>query len=145
MTIVVDSNIVAALMLPLPYSPQAISMMGVWRRSGKRLIAPTLFEYEITTLIRRSILYDKLERTQMLSVLSRLLGTGLVTVPPTRQIHEEALELAERIGQSKAYDAQYLALASHENAPFWTADRRLANAAQTAGLGWVHWVGDWTA
>ncbi len=145
MTIVVDSNIVAALLLPLPYSPQAISMIEFWRHSGERLIAPTLFEYEIATLVRRLTLYDKLERTQMLSALGRLLSTGLITIPPTRPLHEEALELAARIGQSKAYDAQYLALASREDAPFWTADRRLANAAQAAGLGQVHWVGDWKA
>jgi len=145
MTIVVDSNIVAALLLPLPYSPQAISMIEFWRHSGERLIAPTLFEYEIATLVRRLTLYDKLERTQMLSALGRLLSTGLITIPPTRPLHEEALELAARIGQSKACDAQYLALASREDAPFWTADRRLANAAQAAGLGQVHWVGDWKA
>lgn len=143
MTIVVDSNIVVALLLPLPYSPQAISLMDYWRHSGERLIAPALFEYEITSLIRRSVYHNQLERAQMVSVLGRLLSTGLVTLPPTRLNHEDALALAERIGQSKAYDAQYLALASRENAPFWTADRRLANAAQATGLGWVHWVGDW--
>jgi predicted nucleic acid-binding protein len=53
--------------------------------------------------------------------------------------------LAAQIGQSKAYDAQYLALAARENAPLWTADRRLANAARGAGLDWVHWIGDWAA
>jgi predicted nucleic acid-binding protein len=145
MTIVVDSNIVAALVLPVSYSAQAISLMNYWRRSGERLIAPTLFEYEITSLIRRSVLSKQIERAQMLPVLSRLLNSGLVTIPPTKPIHEEALALAEALGQSKAYDAQYLALASRENAPLWTADRRLANAAQSAGLSWVHWVTDWSA
>jgi len=77
--------------------------------------------------------------------LDLILELGVELMPPTRSLSVQALNLAERIGQSKACDAQYLALASHENAPFWTTDRRLANAARTAGLGWVHWVGDWTA
>ena len=145
MTIVVDSNIVAALVLPVSYSPQANALIDHWRRSGERLIAPTLFEYEITSLIRRSVFSNQLERAQMLPILSRLLNSGVVTIPPTKASHVDALALAERIGQSKAYDAQYLALASRENAPLWTADRRLAHTARDAGLGWVHWVGDWRA
>lgn len=143
MTIVVDSNIVAALVLPLPYSPQAIDQMEFWRRSQEYLIAPMLFEYELMTLLRRSVVYGKLERANLAVAMDRLLGTGLVMVPPTNALHQSALKLAERIGQAKAYDAQYLALASRENAPLWTADRRLVNAANAAGLNWVHWVGDW--
>lgn len=119
--------------------------MDYWSRSGERLIAPTLFEYEITSLIRRSVLSKQLERAQVLPILSRLLNSRIVTIPPTMTNHGEALIFAERIGQSKAYDAQYLALASRENAPLWTADRRLAAAARDTGLTWVHWVGDWSA
>ncbi len=143
MTIVVDSNIVAALALPLPYSPQAIDQMDFWGRSQEHLIAPMLFEYELMSLIRRSVVHGQLERADMAIVMDRLLNTGLVTIPPTNALHQSALKLAERIGHAKAYDAQYLALASRENAPLWTADRRLVNAANAAGLSWVHWVGDW--
>ena len=75
--------------------------------------------------------------------LDLILELGVELVLPTRSLSAQAIYFAERIGQSKAYDAQYLALASRENAPFWTADRRLANAAQATGLSWIHWVGDW--
>ena len=77
-------------------------------------------------------------------VLARLLNSRVETIPPSAALHRDALRLAERIGQNKAYDAHYLALAAREDAPFWTADKRLANAAQTTGLMWVHWIGDWT-
>lgn len=143
MTIVVDANIVAALVLPLPYSPQAIDQMDFWRRSQEYLIAPLLFEYELMTLLRRSVVYGQIERSNMAIAMDSLLSTGLVTIPPTNALHQSALKWADRIGQAKAYDAQYLALASRENAPLWTADRRLVNAARAAGLSWVHWVGDW--
>lgn len=143
MTIVIDSNIVAALVLPVPYTPQAIQQMAHWDNVGEPLIAPVLFEYEIITLIRRSVVSGQLEKDRMPVILAHLLDNRVVTIAPTRSLHQEALRLAERIGQSKAYDAQYLALASRENAPLWTADRRLANAAQAAGLEWVHWIGNW--
>lgn len=52
-----------------------------------------------------------------------------------------AFDWAEKLGQSKAYDSFYLALAETLRAPLWTADRRLANAARQIGISWVHAVG----
>lgn len=144
MTAVVDSNIVASLVIPTPYTPQARGLFKQWGANRERLIAPVLFEYEIATILRRSVVLGQVEETQVATVLSALLDYRVVTIIPTVTLHQEAIRLAERIGQSKAYDAHYLALAARENATLWTADRRLANAAQQTGLTWVRWVGDWT-
>jgi predicted nucleic acid-binding protein len=143
MTIVVDSNIIASLVLPAPYTPQATRMIASSNDAGERLLAPVLFEYEIATILRRSAVLGEIEKAMVPGLLVKLLDSGVTTVVPTIALHQEALRLADRIGQSKAYDAQYLALAAGENAPFWTADRRLANSAQGVGLHWVHWIGDW--
>lgn len=145
MTIVLDANLAAAVAMPMDYTLQATHLIRNWRAERKRLLAPVLFEYEITTALRRAITLRILTLPEAMEGLDLILGLGVELMPPTRSLSVQALNLAERIGQSKAYDAQYLALASHENAPFWTADRRLANAAQAAGLGGVHWVGDWKA
>ena len=144
MTIVVDANVVAALVLPLPYDDLATEAMNYWIAQGERLIAPILMEYELVTIIRRGVANSQLRKERALPVLYQIQESGVETIAPTVQLHEQALYWAERIGQSKAYDAHYLALAIRENAPFWTADRRLANSAQLAGLTWVHWIGDWT-
>jgi predicted nucleic acid-binding protein len=40
------------------------------------------------------------------------------------------------------YDAHYLPLAAQEGAKLWTADKRLANAAQQVGISWMHWIGE---
>jgi predicted nucleic acid-binding protein len=143
MTAVVDSNIVAALVLPTPYTEQALGLMALWDKFDEHLVAPLLFEYEITTIIRRSAALGQIEKAQVPDVLARLLISRVTTIVPTQNDHKQALYWAERLGQHKAYDAQYLALAARENAPLWTADRRLANAAQGAGLDWVHWIGEW--
>ena len=86
----------------------------------------------------------QLYRAQIWSVLDRLLSAGLVIIPPTQPIHEVAPTLAERFGRIKVCNAQYLSRASRENAPLWTAERRLATAAQTTGLNRVQWAGDWS-
>lgn len=144
MTAVVDSNIIASLFLPSSYSAQSSDLMKSWDEAEERLIAPTLFEYEMATIVRRSVITGQLQKGQALDVLAQLLNSRVETVSSSAALHRDALRLAERIGQSKAYDAHYLALAAREDASFWTADKRLANAAQASGLTWVHWIGDWT-
>lgn len=53
-------------------------------------------------------------------------------------MHRAALLWAERIGQSKVFDAQYLALAESLSAKFRTADQRLFHSLQALGVNWVH-------
>lgn len=143
MTIVLDANLAAAVAMPMDYTIQATHLIQTWKVGPERLLAPVLFEYEIATALRRAIVLRILTLSEAMEGLDLILELGVELVLPTRSLSAQAIYFAERIGQSKAYDAQYLALASRENAPFWTADRRLANAAQATGLGWVHWVGDW--
>jgi predicted nucleic acid-binding protein len=143
MTIVVDANLIAGLGLPLPYAPLATKIFDQWNGRGEHLIAPMLLAFELTTIVRKGVVGGHLRKERALPVLFQLYQSGVEIVAPTIELHQQALYWAERIGQSKAYDAQYLALASRENAPLWTADRRLASTAQHAGLQWVHWIGGW--
>jgi predicted nucleic acid-binding protein len=53
-----------------------------------------------------------------------------------------AFSWADRLGQSKAYDGFYLALADELAATFYTTDQRLVNSAQQKGISWVTWIGD---
>ena len=73
-------------------------------------------------------------------VVDDLLALGVELVPSSPQQCHRALDWAERLGQARAYDATYLALAEELDAEFWTADRRLANAARHAGADWVRAV-----
>jgi predicted nucleic acid-binding protein len=53
-----------------------------------------------------------------------------------------AFSWAEKLGQARAYDSFYLALAEELETTFITADKRLANGARQRGLSWVRWIGD---
>ena len=63
---------------------------------------------------------------------------GFQTIVPTLELHLAALHWAERIGQSNAYDAQYLALAESLSAEFWTADVRLVHVLEKLDVSWIH-------
>lgn len=140
--IVVDANFSLAQVLPLPYSPAVIRRMRAWQEDQPRILVPGLWAYEVVTGLRRACYLKLLSLEQAQSSLEELLAMELEVVPATPQLHRRALEWAERLGQSRAYDAQYLALAEQESAELWTGDRRLANGAAALGVDWVHWVGE---
>ena len=141
MTAVIDANILAAIVLPLPYSEQATQKIVAWKRAGAELLAPVLLEYEIVAILRKAVVAQWLTTDLAVEAMGRILSLNIQCLTPTAHLHERALRWADRLGHSKAYDPQYLALAEQEGIAFWTADRRLANGAQQAGAQWVHWIG----
>ncbi len=71
------------------------------------------------------------------TALSNLTLLGLETLPLDVSLARSALIWADKLGQVRAYDACYLALAERERATLWTADRRLASRAKQVGASWV--------
>jgi predicted nucleic acid-binding protein len=142
MSAVIDANLIAALVLPLPYSEQATKKIVAWKRAGLELLAPVLLEYEIAAVLRKAVVAQWLTTDLALEAIGKVLTLNIQCLAPTAHLHERALRWAERLGHSKAYDAHYLALAEQEGIELWTADRRLANGAQQAGAHWVHWIGE---
>lgn len=142
MTIVLDANLLAALILPLPYSQATQTRITNWKLAGEPLAAPVLWEYELTTALRRAVYQGLLTQEKATLALHKARSVNVNSVWPTEVLHQRALIWADRLGQSKAYDAQYLALAEQTGAELWTGDRRLANNAHHLGLSWVHWVGE---
>ena len=105
------------------------------------MLAPVLLEYEIAAVLRKAVVARWLTTDLAAEAMVKVLALDVRYTAPTAKLHERALPWADRLGPSKAYDAQYVALAEQEGIELWTADRRLANGAQQAGAHWVHWVG----
>lgn len=142
MRVILDANIVVALFLPLPFSGQAREHIVAWDRTGLELLAPTLFEYEINSVLHRAATTGLLAHREAKKAMQDAKALAVKCVPPSPQLHDRAWYWADRLNQSKTHDAQYVALAELERADFWTADRRLANGARQAGAAWVHWIGE---
>ena len=141
MSFVIDANLVAAVVLPLPYSDQATQRIMEWKRAGLELLAPVLFEYEIAAVLRKAVVAQWLTTDLTVEAMDRILALDVRCLAPTAHLHEQALRWADRLGHSKTYDAHYLALAEQQGIDLWTADSRLTNTARQAGAPWVHWIG----
>lgn len=137
MSIVLDANVIAAQSIEFSWSPTARSRFRTWVDSGEVLVAPTLWQYEVTSTVRKYSDQGVLVPGEASAVLDRFWSLGIQSVGPTPELLRGALEWAERLGTTAAYDGAYLALADELAAPFWTADRRLFNGARALGADWV--------
>lgn len=140
-TAVIDANLALALVVPLQYSQTVSQLVDRWNREAVRLAAPSLWGYEVASGLRKAVRTEILTPEEADQGLADLWGLEIEQLEPTLQRHRQALAWSERLGQAVAYDAQYLVVAEELRAPFWTADRRLAEQAASAGADWVNWIG----
>jgi predicted nucleic acid-binding protein len=106
------------------------------------VLAPVLLEYEVAAILRKAVAAGWLTTDLAVEALREISALNLCSVPSNAALYERALRWAERLGQSRTYDAHYLALAEQEGCTLWTADRRLARGAQQIGAHWVRWIGE---
>ena len=144
MRAVVDSNLIVSIVLPLPYSDQATQKIIEWKRAGTELLAPVLLEYEVAAILRKAVVAQWMTTELAIEAMDKILALNVRCLAPTAELHERARRWADRLGHSKAYDVQFLALAEQEGSELWTADRRLAKGASQVGAHWVHWIGEVT-
>jgi predicted nucleic acid-binding protein len=142
--VVVDANITLGLFLRLPYSEKAEQWMLAHRAERSSIAVPLLWEYECVSGLRKAIVLGQITPEDAERMVHLLHQMEFHRVPPTADLHRSALKWAEKVGQSKTYDAHYLALAEELGSDLWTADRRLADAGNRAGAAWIHWIGEVT-
>ncbi len=141
-TIVIDANLALALVVPLPYTERVIELVDRWHGQAVRFAVPALWGYEVVSGLRKSVTAGVLTAKEADAAVRDLWALDVQEIPATINRHRQSLAWAERLGQTVAYDAQYLVVAEELQAPFWTADRPLAEVAQSVGARWVRWIGE---
>lgn len=138
MTVVLDANVIVAQVVEVDWSDRAQARFSDWFRTGAVLVAPALWQYEVTTALRKLSVLTELSHDEADAILEKVYSLGIETVAPSPELQRSALAWAGRLGVMATYDATYLALAERLHAPFWTGDSRLARSARAAGAKWVH-------
>jgi predicted nucleic acid-binding protein len=135
-----DANLTLKLFLNEPDSLKARALWEEWNAQQVAVIAPMLWGYEVTAVIRNQV-----HRGKLLAKLEAEMFAALHQLPVQLMqpdgLHQHAWKLAQHFNRPTAYDSHYLALAEMVGCPFWTADERLFNAVQSE-LAWVYWLGN---
>lgn len=137
-TVCLDASFILDLLFPGPLTPRIESLWKTWLEQGVACVAPPLFQAETTSVLRNRVYRSVITIEEAVPVFRTLrrLAIRFVNYP---DLQEQAWDIATRLNQPRAYDAQYLAVAEREGCEFWTTDRRLYNAVQPA-LPWVRLV-----
>jgi len=136
-----DAGLLLKLVLPEPDSALARRLWDTWQSTNMAVVAPTLWGYEVTSVIRNKVYRNRFPADREADAIETIHNLPVQLLAPAG-LHQRAWEIAHHFNRPAAYDAHYLALAEQLDCPFWTADERLFNSVR-AELDWVHWLGDY--
>jgi predicted nucleic acid-binding protein len=105
--------------------------------------APRLWMSETTSALRAYLARKQINTEEAEQALHTIHALRVEIIDEDKALCQRALELAGMLGQTKAYDAFYLAVAEKKEAELWTADERLHNRCRNdLDLQWVHWINE---
>ena len=82
MSMVIDANLIAAVVLPLPYSDKAMQRVMAWRQAGLELLAPVLLEYEVAAVLRKAVAAHWLTTDLAGEAMGEILALNVRCLPP---------------------------------------------------------------
>ena len=101
------------------------------------MVSAPLFFAEVTSVIRESVYLQRIEPEAGERAFAAFLQLGVESIAPA-DLQSRAWSLAKQYNRPRAYDTQYLAVATSLGCELWTADRRLVNAVRVP---WLKYVG----
>jgi predicted nucleic acid-binding protein len=104
-------------------SEDARRLRNSFATSELTLAVPSLLLYETLNVLRYAGLYT---RDELVSVARALSQYGFEVLEPAEKLYEETARLSIECNIT-VYDAAYVAVASHLDAPLYTADAELVN------------------
>ncbi|MGH2560501.1 MAG: type II toxin-antitoxin system VapC family toxin [Thermomicrobiales bacterium] len=141
--ICVDASVAVKWIIDEEFSEQALELVHRADRTGERIVAPALMPFEVGNIFRK-----QMRRAGMTLATAEILFAKFLNTPvehvSSRDLHQEALRVADRFDLPAIYDAHYLALAESLGCDLWTDDRRLLRNVGSS-LPFVRWIGDYRA
>lgn len=137
----VDASLALKLVLQERDSSLAEAIWKTWHIQNTMVIAPILWSFEVTSVIRKRAHRGLLSPDAEAEAFALVHQIPVMLLKPVG-LHQRAWELARHFDLPAAYDVHYLALAEMAGCPFWTADECLFNRVRHE-LDWVHWLGDY--
>jgi predicted nucleic acid-binding protein len=132
LTIVLDSNVVVALVTKDERAAAVGRQMQTLGGEGEVLHAPSLLSYEVANALTRKVVAGELDLADAETAWRQI--TAMPIVLHDLDDGPEAIGIALKLRRESAYDASYVALAQELDADLLTLDGPLARNAASAGL-----------
>lgn len=126
--IVVDCSYTMALLMPDELLPTSIE-----RAIESRLVAPTLWPFEVANALRNGVRRGRLRSEEVAELCARLDAYEIEVLGNT-EVSVQQRFAAASAHDLTAYDAAYLDLAIQRRYALATVDARMVAAAQRAGV-----------
>ncbi len=139
--ICIDASLALKWVLPEIHTDRAQELLRDWVSKGFKLIAPTLFIFEVTSTLRNKVHRQIISREEGLMALDQIRRGGIELILSPKLV-DRAWEMSNDLELPTAYDAFYLALAEEKNCQFWTADKNLVSILKKHKVDWARWIGD---
>lgn len=133
--IVVDASLIFRFLLPNPQQTSIREQMNRWLQTGVRLVAPSLWIYELTSAVAKSVQVGELAEEEGRRLIGLIHQFPIDLIAQDRDLGLAALAWSRRLRRANAYDSAYLALAEALPGELWTVDQKLVNAARQP---WLH-------
>jgi predicted nucleic acid-binding protein len=124
----VDASLVLAWLLPEQRTLQVSRMWLQLLQEGHALVSPPLLLAECTSVLREQAYKGRIAHRDSAAILRDLLSLPIGLVAST-ELYPVALDIAARLKQPKAYDAQYIAAAQLSEGELLTLDNALYQGA----------------
>jgi len=135
----VDASLAIKLVVRESFSDRALDLWQNWIESGVEPIAPPIFPFEVSSVIRNKYVRNELTAEEAERAFNLFTRLNLIVLT-SETLLKEAWDMAKELGLPTLYDTAYLALAKLCNCEFWTADEVLINSLQ-GKFSWVKWIG----
>lgn len=126
--ICVDASLVVKWLVPEEGSDAAMALFHVWRKNREILIAPSLIDYEVGTVLRQKVLRGLLRTDDLFPIVELYQKIGLQCYHLANFV-SQAVPAAASLEQPTVYDVAYLLTAKQHDAIYVTADQRFHKAA----------------
>lgn len=128
MKVCVDASLVVKWLVPEEGSDEALSLHRTWVKKDVALVAPSLLDYEVGTVLRQKVVRGALRSEDLFPVIDYYRRLNILLLHVTDFV-SQAVAIAAFLQQASVYDVAYLLTARQQKSDYVTADERFVRRA----------------